>query len=96
MILATTNPHNDWELSFLALSFPFHDPLGMDLRDVLATNLRRIRHERGLTQEDLAGLTGLSLRYIGSIERGRVSASVTVLGKLAAALEVDPSKLIIS
>jgi len=68
----------------------------MDLKDVLATKLRRIRHEQGLTQEDLAGLTGLSLRYIGSIERGRVSASVTVLGKLAAALKVDPCKLIIS
>lgn len=68
----------------------------MDLKHVLATNLRRIRHERSLTQEDLAGLTGLSLRYIGSIERGRVSASVTVLGKLATALNVDPCKLIIS
>ncbi|MHA3795453.1 helix-turn-helix domain-containing protein [Rhizorhabdus wittichii] len=41
-------------------------------------------------------MTGLSLRYIGSIERGRVSASVTVLGKLAAALEADPCKLIMS
>lgn len=68
----------------------------MDLKHVLAKNLRRIRHERDLTQEDVAGLTGLSLRYVGSIERGRVSASVTVLGKLATALKIDPSALITS
>lgn len=84
----------EWELSFLALSFLFRDPLRMDLKDALATNLRRLRHERDLTQEDIAGLTGLSLRYVGSIERARVSASVTVLGKLAAALKVDACELI--
>ncbi|MGD9712869.1 MAG: helix-turn-helix domain-containing protein [Thermomicrobiales bacterium] len=66
----------------------------MDLKDVLATNLRRLRHERTLTQEDIAELTGLSSRYVGSIERARVSPSVTVLGKLAKALKVDPCKLI--
>lgn len=66
----------------------------MDLKHVLATNLRRIRHERALTQEDVADLTGLSSRYVGSIERARVSASVTVLGKLAEALSVEPSLLI--
>lgn len=68
----------------------------MDLKHVLATNLRRLRHERDLTQEEIADLTGLSSRYIGSIERARVSASVTVLGKLAEALNVEPSLLIIS
>ena len=66
----------------------------MDLKHALATNLRRLRHERDLTQEDLAGLTGLSLRYVGSIERARVSASVTVLGKLADALKVEPCRLL--
>jgi transcriptional regulator with XRE-family HTH domain len=66
----------------------------MDLKHVLATNLRRLRHERDLTQEDIAELTGLSSRYIGSIERGRVSASVTVIGKLADALKIEPWTLI--
>ncbi len=66
----------------------------MDLKDALARNLRRLRYERGLTQEDLSGLTGISARYVGSIERAKVSASVTVLGKLADALNVEPSILI--
>lgn len=66
----------------------------MELKDLLATNLRLLRQDRGLTQEDLADRTGLSSRYVGSIERARVSASVTVLGKLADALGVDPCDLI--
>lgn len=66
----------------------------MDLRDVLATNVRLTRQAKELTQEELAHRTGLSMRYVGSIERARVSASVTVLGKLATALDVDPCALI--
>jgi len=66
----------------------------MDLKHVLATNLRRLRHERNLTQEDIAEMTGLSSRYIGSIERARVSASVTILGKLAEAFQIEASVLI--
>ncbi|WP_336966881.1 helix-turn-helix transcriptional regulator [Sphingobium aquiterrae] len=66
----------------------------MDLKHVLATNVRRLRHELDLTQEDIAELTGLSSRYVGSIERARVSASVTVLDKLAKAFKVEPYVLI--
>jgi transcriptional regulator with XRE-family HTH domain len=66
----------------------------MDLKEAMATNLRRVRHEKKLTQEELADRAGLSSRYLGSIERGAVSASVTVLGQLADALRVDACELI--
>ena len=66
----------------------------MDLKEVMATNLRRQRQLQGLTQEELAHRAGLSMRYLGSIERARVSASVTVLGQLARALSIDPCNLI--
>ncbi len=66
----------------------------MDLKEVMAVNMRRVRHDQGLTQEELAARADLSMRYVGSIERGRVSASVTVLGQLAKALNVDPCELI--
>jgi transcriptional regulator with XRE-family HTH domain len=66
----------------------------MDLKKAMAINLRRERHARALTQEDLADRAGLSARYLGSIERGAVSASVTVLGRLARALRIDPCDLI--
>ncbi|MBB4233030.1 helix-turn-helix domain-containing protein [Rhizobium mongolense] len=66
----------------------------MDLKEIMAINLRRIRHGKQLTQEELADRSGLSARYIGAIERADVSASVTVLGQIAAALGVDPAELV--
>jgi transcriptional regulator with XRE-family HTH domain len=68
--------------------------LSMDLKEAMATNLRRARHARKLTQEELADRAGLSARYLGSIERAAVSASVTALGRLAQALRVDACELI--
>jgi transcriptional regulator with XRE-family HTH domain len=66
----------------------------MDLKEAMATNVRRARHARNMTQEELADRAGLSTRYLGSIERAAVSASVTVLGRLAVALRLDPCELI--
>lgn len=66
----------------------------MDLKEVVAANLRRIRHAKKLTQEELADRVSLSVRYIGSVERGRASPTVTVLGKIANALGVEPSALL--
>jgi transcriptional regulator with XRE-family HTH domain len=66
----------------------------MDLKEVMAVNLRRARHDKDLTQEELAHQAGLSARYVGKIERAAVSASVTVLGRLAVPLGVDPCELI--
>lgn len=68
--------------------------LSMDLKEAMATNLRRVRRAKGLTQEDLADRAGLSVRYLGSIERAAVSASVTVLEQIASALRVDACELI--
>lgn len=66
----------------------------MDLKEVMAINLRRIRHDKQLTQEELADRSGLSARYIGAIERADVSASVTVLGQIAEALGIEPRELL--
>lgn len=66
----------------------------MDLKEVMAINMRRLRQDQKLTQEELAAQADISMRYLGSIERARVSASVTVLGRLASALNVDPCELI--
>lgn len=68
--------------------------MAMDLKKAMAMNVRRARQARELTQEELADRAGLSVRYLGSIERGKVSASVTVLGQVAQALRIDPCELI--
>ncbi|WP_255448412.1 helix-turn-helix domain-containing protein [Telmatospirillum sp. J64-1] len=60
----------------------------------MAKNLRRTRHDKKLTQEELADRAGLSMRYVGAIERGDVSASVTVLGQIADALGIEPGELL--
>lgn len=66
----------------------------MDLKEIMARNLRQIRHDKKLTQEELADRAGLSMRYVGAIERGDVSASVSVLGQIADALEIEPGELL--
>jgi transcriptional regulator with XRE-family HTH domain len=66
----------------------------MDLKEIVAANVRQLRHAKNLTQEDLAERVGLSPRYIGSVERGTSSPTVSVLGKLATALNVEPSVLV--
>jgi transcriptional regulator with XRE-family HTH domain len=66
----------------------------MELKRAMAINVRSQRHARSLTQEELAEMAGLSARYLGSIERATVSASITVLERLAQAFRIDPCELL--
>ncbi len=66
----------------------------MDLREVFATNLRRLRHAKGLSQDDLAYEAAVSRSYLSQIEKGTFFVSLKILGKLAAALEVEPAELL--
>ena len=65
-----------------------------DLKDVVARNLLRLRQAKGWTQEELADRVGLSVRYVGQVERGQASMSVTVLGQFADALAIDVAELV--
>lgn len=66
----------------------------MKLRRILAQNLRRLRRERGLSQEALADLAGVNRNYVGLLEREANAASVDILDQLATALEIDPIELL--
>jgi transcriptional regulator with XRE-family HTH domain len=57
------------------------------------TNLKARRKRRGLTQEDLAALTGISRSTIAELEGGRRKARPATTTKLAAALRTKPEKL---
>jgi transcriptional regulator with XRE-family HTH domain len=66
----------------------------MDLREVFAANLRRLRHERGLSQDDLAFEAEVSRSYLSQLEKGSFYASLKIIGRLAQALAVDPAELL--
>lgn len=63
-------------------------------REVLATNLRHLRAERGLSQEALADLAGLHRTYVGSIERAERNVSLDNIDKLSRALNVKTDELL--
>jgi transcriptional regulator with XRE-family HTH domain len=64
---------------------------GTDLQTILATigtNVRRARLQRGLTQEGLAAVVGLSPRFIQDIERAKAHPSLASLVRITNALEI--------
>ena len=66
----------------------------MDLREVFAANLRRLRHAKGLSQDDLAYEAEVSRSYLSQLEKGAFYASLKIVGKLATVLEVEPDELL--
>lgn len=63
-------------------------------KQVIAANLRKLRKEKGLTQEALAEMAGISHSFYANIERGNKSMSIPVLIDLSAALNVSVDSLI--
>jgi transcriptional regulator with XRE-family HTH domain len=66
----------------------------MDLREVFAGNLRRLRQAKGLSQDDLAYEAEISRSYLSQLEKGAFYASLKIIGKLAQALDVQPAELL--
>lgn len=64
----------------------------MDLRQVFATNLRRIRHDRKLSQERLANDAGVDRAYLSRVERAVTYVGLEIVEKLAKILDVDPAE----
>lgn len=56
--------------------------------------MKRLRQERGLTQEQTAFDAGIDLTYLGGIERGRRNPSLLVMVRVAEALGCDPLDLL--
>ena len=56
--------------------------------------LRKLRHQRGLSQEELAGQAGISLTTISRLEKlPQASCRPRTLSRLAAVLGKDPASL---
>ncbi len=65
----------------------------MDVRLRLGANVRRLRKETGLSQEKFALEHGLDRTYVSGIERGARNPTITVVERLAKALDVDIEEL---
>ena len=65
----------------------------MDVHKRIGWNLRRLRKEREITQEDFATDSGFDRGYISGVERGVRNPSVKVLVRIADSLKVDVAEL---
>ena len=61
---------------------------------VFAGNVRRLRKERGLSQEELAEAAGVHRTYVGMIERGEKNVTIYNIERIAIALDVPPGSLL--
>lgn len=66
----------------------------MALAKLFGKNVRRVRLERGLSQEALADEVGLAVTYVGQMERGIRNPTLKVVEDLAKALKVKPLDLL--
>jgi transcriptional regulator with XRE-family HTH domain len=64
------------------------------MRKLVGRNVKRIRQEKGLTQEQLAELSGFSQQYISGLEQGRRNPTVVSLYELATALGISHTELV--
>ena len=61
----------------------------MDARELVAWNVRRLRVQRGVSQEALAVDAGIDRTYVSRVERNLENPTVAVLERLAKALSVE-------
>ena len=67
----------------------------MDIKEILAANIKENRRKKGLTQEKLAEKADMSLHYLAILELARKFPSGEMLERLAEALEIEPHELFI-
>ena len=66
----------------------------MDIRKRFGLNLRRLRIEKSLSQEQLSFEADSNRTYISDIERAVRNPTITVVERLAKALGVTPGSLL--
>ena len=66
----------------------------IDIKEIFAENLRKIRRKKGLTQEKLAEKANMSLQYLALLEIARKFPSGEMLERLANALDIETYELL--
>ncbi|MBX3575475.1 MAG: helix-turn-helix transcriptional regulator [Mesorhizobium sp.] len=65
----------------------------MDVRSLVAWNLRRLRVAKNLSQDELALISEVERAYVGHLERGTKNPTIDTLAKLSIALECEIMEL---
>ncbi len=68
--------------------------LRMDMRWLVGQNVKRLRLEKGLTQEQFSELSGFSQQYLSGLETGQRNPTVVTVYELAQALGVGYLELL--
>ena len=66
----------------------------MNLNEIIAVNLKRLRAERGFSLGKLSELSGVSKVMLSQIEKGESNPTINTLWKIAGGLQVSYTKLI--
>jgi len=66
----------------------------LSLVETFSKNLKTIRKDASISQEELASICGLHRTYIGAVERGERNISIKNIEKISAALNVKASFLL--
>ena len=66
----------------------------MDVRRRVGLNMKTLREAKGWSQEELADQAGIHRTYVSGVERGVRNPTITVLEKLAIALQTKLPKLV--
>jgi transcriptional regulator with XRE-family HTH domain len=68
--------------------------MAIDICEQFGTNLRRIRHERGFTQEELAYRVGMDVSYLSELENGRKEPCLRKMKEISQGLGVTLAELL--
>lgn len=66
----------------------------MNLNQIIGENIKTLRQEKKMSQENLAGIAEIDRRYVQSIEKGKRNISLNTLYKIAKALDIKMSKIL--
>lgn len=67
----------------------------MEARTLVATNIRRLRVAKGISQDDLALAADIERAYVGHLERAARNPTIDTLSKIAVALDARMLELFV-
>lgn len=66
----------------------------MNICNTVGNNIRSLRKQSALSQEELAFRAGIDRAYLSQVENGKKNISIMVLAQLATELKVPPARLL--